>query len=293
MEKLKKIGKVLLFPHISLVMVLLPISVCALVYSMLYLSESSLVSIASYVLSAYTLTVWCLRVPSLILFFKTLKRENKLISRWFSDIHWKAKMTLYFSFVWNMAYAVFQLVLGVYHSTFWYFSLGIYYLILAVMRFFLAEHTRKYTPGEKMRSEFKKYRFCGISLLMLNVALSLIIFFMVYWSRSFSHHPITAIAMAAYTFTAFTFAIINILKYRKYNSPLLSAAKAVSLAGASVSMLTLESTMLTAFGSLETDAFTNKIMLACTGAVVSVFIITMAIYMIVRSNKALKKREEE
>ena len=111
---------------------------------------------------------------------------------------------------------------------------------------------------------------------------------MVYWNRTFEHHEITTITLAAYTFTTFTFAIINTVKYRKYNSPVLSAGKAVSLAAGAVSMLTLESTMLTTFNDGSMDLPSRKIMLGCTGAAVSVFIIVMAIYMIVQSNKKLK-----
>ena len=142
-----------------------------------------------------------------------------------------------------------------------------------------------------MREELIRYRLCGWVFLAMNLALTLIIFFMVYWNRTFTHHMITAIALAAYTFTAFTMAIINIVKYRKYNSPVYSASKAISLASACVSMLTLEATMLTTFGDGSMDAITRKIFLGCTGGVISVFIIVMAVYMIVQSSKKLKELE--
>ena len=69
----KKIGKALLFPHIAILIILIPISVVFLVYSMVFLGTKSVAAIISYVLSFYTLTVWVLKVPSLIQFFKTLK----------------------------------------------------------------------------------------------------------------------------------------------------------------------------------------------------------------------------
>ena len=94
--------------------------------------------------------------------------------------------------------------------------------------------------------------------------------------------------MAAYTFTAFTLAIINVVKYSKYNSPVFSASKAISLAAACVSMLTLESTMLTTFNDGTMDILSRKIMLGASGGVVSVFIVAMAIYMIVQSSKKIK-----
>ena len=112
---------------------------------------------------------------------------------------------------------------------------------------------------------------------------------MVYWNRTFRHHEITTIALAAYTFTAFTVAIINIIKYRKYNSPVYTASKSISLTAAGVSILTLEATMLTTFGDGNMSNLTRKIMLGCTGGVVSVFIIIMAIFMIAQSGKKLKE----
>ena len=104
---------------------------------------------------------------------------------------------------------------------------------------------------------------------------------------------ITAIAMAAYTFTAFTVAIVNVVRYRKYNSPIYSASKAISLAAALVSMLTLESTMLTTFGDGTMTATAQKWMLGATGGTISVLIVATAIYMIAVGTKKLKELKTE
>ena len=288
----KKCGKTLLFPHIAIMIVLIPISTVFLVYSMVFLGTESPVAIVSYVLAAYTLTVWCFKIPHLIRFFKTFKNENKYAKIWLDDTRLRMNVSLYGTLLWNTAYAVLQLGLGFWHRTFWFYSLAGYYIALAVMRFSLVRHTRRHKPGEKMREELIRYRACGIIFLVMNLALSLIIFFMVYWNRTFIHHEITTIAMAAYTFTSLTKAIINVFKYRKYNSPVYSASKAISLAAACVSMLTLESTMLTTFGDGTMDLTSRKIMLAASGGVISVIIIFMAIYMIVQSNKKLKELKQ-
>ncbi len=146
-----------------------------------------------------------------------------------------------------------------------------------------------------MLDEFIKYRACGIVFLVMNLALALIIFFMVYWNRTFNHHEITTIVLAVYTFTSLTLAIINTVKYRKYNSPVYSASKAISLASACVSMLTLESTMLTTFDDGTMSLTGRRVLLGLSGGVVSVFIISMAIYMIIQANKKIKllRIEEE
>ena len=290
---LKKLGKALLFPHIAIMIILIPIATVLLVGSMVFIGTESVIAYISYVLAAYTLTVWCFKIPYLIKFFKTFKDENKYARRWQDDTRLRVNVSLYGSLTWNAFYGLFQLWLGFYHHTFWFYSLGAYYICLGVMRFFLVRHTTKYAPGERMISELKKYRACGIVFLVMNLALALIIFFMVYWNRTFQHHMITAIAMAAYTFTALTTAIINVIKYRKYNSPVFSASKAISLAAALVSMLTLESTMLTTFGDGTMTAIERKWMLGATGGVVSLLIVAAAIYMIVVGTKKLKELKTE
>lgn len=268
---------------------LVPVATALLVVSMVFVGTESAIAYVSYVLAAYTLTVWCMKIPDVIRFFKRFKMENKYAQKWLNDTRLRVNVSLYGSFAWNALYGVFQLWLGIYHHTFWFSSLGAYYICLGVMRFFLVRHTQKYAPGERMRTELIKYRACGWVFLVMNLALALIIFFMIYWNRTFRHHMITAIAMAAYTFTSFSMAIVNVVKYKKYNSPVFSASKAISFAAACVSMLTLTSTMLTTFSDGTMDVLTQKMMLGSVGIAVSGVVVTMAIYMIVQSTKKLKK----
>ena len=289
----KKIGKALLFPHIAVMILLIPVATVLLVVSMAIIGTESVIAYISYVIAAYTLTVWCVKIPNAIAFFKKFKEENKYARKWQEDARLRINVSLYGSLIWNALFGVFQLWLGFYHRTFWFYSLGAYYICLGVMRFFLLLHTRKYTPGEKMQSELLKYRACGWIFLIMNLALSVIVTFMVYWNRTFLHDMITAIAMAAYTFTAFTLAIINVVKYKKYNSPVYSASKIISFAAALVSMLTLESTLLTTFSDGTMTASEQKWMLGATGGVISVVIVATAIYMIYNGTKKLKGLNSE
>lgn len=285
---LKKMGKHILFPHLAIMLVLIPVATVFLVYSMIFVGIESIAAYISYVLAFYTLTIWCVRIPKLIRFFKIFKDENKYARLWQDDTRLRINVSLYGSLMLNTAYAVLQLGLGFYHASFWYYSMAGYYISLAIMRFFLVQHTSRHKPGEKMQEELIKYRNCGIIFFVMNLTLSIMIFFMVYWNRTFRHHEITTIAMATYTFTSFALAIKNVIKYRKYNSPVFSASKAISLAAACVSMLTLESTMLTTFDDGTFDILGRQIMLGASGGVISVFIVVMAICMIVQGNKRLK-----
>ena len=284
----KKIGKTLLYPHLAIMIILVPISTVFLVYSMVFCGTKSVIAIISYVLAVYTLSVWCIKIPCLIRYFQWFKAENKYARKWQDDTRLRVKVSLYGTLFYNTAYALLHLGMGFWHNSFWFYSLAEYYILLAIMRFFLVRHTSRYKPCEQLLVEFIKYRTCGIVFLIMNFSLALIIFFMVYWNRTFNHHEVTSIILATYTFISLTLAIINTVKYRKYNSPVYSASKAISLASACVSMLILESTMLTTFGDEKMTLTQRRALLGISGAVISAFIITMAIYMIVKGTKNIK-----
>lgn len=289
----KKIGKVLLFPHIAILFLLLVLAIPLMLHGMLILGNEYPLTIASYVLAFYTLTIWCVRVPTIIRFVKTFKGKNKYMKRWLTDVRLRINVTLSGNVIWNGAYAALQLGLGVYHNSAWFYSLALYYASLAVMRFFLFRYTLRHNPGAKMREEWHRYRICGWIFLVLNMALTVMIFYMVARNRIVKHHEITTIAMAAYTFTSLTMAILNVIKYRKYNSPAVSASKAISLTSACVSMLTLEGTMLATFSSADMTVQTRQLFLGLSGMAISAFILVMAIYLIVHGNKQIKNMENQ
>jgi len=247
----KKFGLSLLYPHIAVIICLLPISITFLILSLIFLSTESMLAILSYMLAFYVLLVICFRIPRIVKFFKTFKKENKFMNKWFSDERLRINVSLYSSLIWNVAFAIFQLCLGFYHNSFWFYSMFAYYIMLGVIRFILLKHTKKFKANEQEKAELKNYIISGWLLLFMNLSLALIVFFMVYWNRTFYHHMITTIALAAYTFVTFTFAIVNLIKYKKYKSPVYSAAKTISLIAGAVSILTLETKMLTTFVANE------------------------------------------
>ena len=289
-EKLKRIGKALLYPHMAMMIVLVVVSAVTVPLAMVYLGTESVISVITYVISAYTLTVWCFRIPEVITLFKRVKAENKYVRKWLSDERLRLNVSLNASFVLNVIYAIFQLGLGIFHSSFWFYSMACYYFSLALMRLYLVKYTGK-KREKNMVTELYKYRLCGWVFLVMNLAITLMVFFMVYFGRTFVHHEITTIALAAYTFTSFTKAIITSVKYRRYDSPVYSAAKNIGIAAACVSMLTLESTMLTTFGGAD-DPMMRKILLSTSGGAISSFIIAMAIYMIYTSTSKIRKIKE-
>lgn len=288
---IKKALKSVLFPNIYFSVLILPLAAAALVYSMLSLEENNPIRIASYVAAFYTLLIWCLKMPEIILFFKNIKQKNKYLIAWSNDPRLRINITLCANVAFNGAYAVLQLGTGIYHHSAWFYSLAVYYASLAVMRFFIVRHTLHHKTGENIIGELKRSKMCGRILLIMNFGISVMIFYMVRQNRVVHHSEITTIALATYTFTALAVAVVNSIKYRKYNSPAMSAAKTISFVSACVSMLTLENTMLNTFDKNGMTPQTRKLFLAIGGSVISVLIIVTAIYMICQSGKKINTME--
>ena len=72
----EKMGLSLLYPHIAVIICLLPISVAFLVFSLMYLGTESILAILSYLLAFYVLLVK--RLLRVIPFETREKRHSKM-----------------------------------------------------------------------------------------------------------------------------------------------------------------------------------------------------------------------
>lgn len=104
--------------------------------------------------------------------------------------------------------------------------------------------------------------------------------------------PVFLIYLAAiYAFSKIFVAVKNVMKFRKCGSPVLSAAKIISLIAAMISILTLETAIISRFGNMENPVFYQG-MIGTVGGAVCVFVLITAICMIVRANKQLKETNQ-
>ena len=291
MNRGRKMLRKLLFPHPALVVLIAAAAAAALTWAFSDGAEGSPGVYGAYTLSAYGLVLVCVRVPALVRGVRRLMREEPRIRRCMDDAGLRTRLTLLPSVAANGGYALLQLGLGILNRSVWYYALSAYYGLLLLMRCALLLEMGRGRPGENLHGEYRIFLGCGVALAVMNTALAVIVSYMVGQNRGFTHHPITTIAMAAYTFYTLTMAVINLVRCRRYNSPVLSAAKAVSLAAALVSMLSLETAMLNAFGSGDDAAF-RRVMLAATGGTVCLAVLAMGLYMMARAAKELRRMKK-
>lgn len=292
MEKLKAILKKLLYPAIWIQLLLAAVSSAALAYIFVNGMEENPLSAFAYVLSAYTLTVItisCIQVfPARFKKAKQKIYENKYGNRYITDAAFRIHISLYFSLAVNLLYAASNLISYHHNRSVWFIILTAYYSILALMRFLLVRYVNKVEIGKQLITEFKCARLCAFILLTLNLILTGAVLMILYQSKGFVYPGVMIYVMALYTFYVTINSTVSIFKHRKYNSPIMSTAKIISLAAALVSMLSLETAMLTAFAA-ENTTETNRTMVALTGAGVSVIIITLSVFMIVKTTKSIKQ----
>lgn len=296
MKKWKTIAKKFLFPPARIMMITAIVSAAALAAVFMKGWETSLIAYIVYPIAFYAVMVICiacfLTFPG---YYKNIKQKiysNSWGHRYMTDVVFKTHMSLYRSLIINLLYVAANTFWAVWYHTVWFGIFAIYYSILAVMRFLLLRYVNRNEIGKKRFEELKRSRMCSIILLLIDFVLCGAVLMILHQNRGFEYHGVLIYVMALYTFYITTMAIVNLIKYRKYNSPIMSMTKVINFAAALVSMLSLETAMFAQFGA-ETSLEVQQIMVMATGAGVSVVVVAMAIYMIVKANNEIEEIRRE
>ena len=288
----KKIGKKLLFPPVWLMVLLAIVSAVALIFVFIKGMEQSIPAYIVYVLAFYTLsvvTVFCVMV--LPRQYSTIKQKvyaNPLGNRYMTDRVFRINVSLSVSFVINMLYVGINLWSWQMLKSYWFMVLAVYYVIMAVMRYLLVRYVRIQKIGTNILGEWKRSRICAYILLLINLSLSGAVLMILYQSKGYDYPGVLIYVMALYTFYSTIHAIVDIVRYRKLGSPILSTAKIVSLSGALVSMLNLETAMFAQFGA-DMSMENQRIFIILTGAGVSITVVTLSVILIVNANKEIRR----
>ncbi len=290
-ERWKRIGLALLYPPLWLMIVLTPIAGGATVAMFVYNLSEHPIAVAAYVPAAYCLTAWtafCIcRLPGYLHAAKARVNAHPVGHRYLTNVVFKTRVSLYTSLIFNLFYVCFKVGMGIFYQTAWFYIFAAYYAIMAVMRFLLLRYELRHTLGADPVAESKRVRLCAIVLLSVNVILSGAVLMMTTVGRGFTYPGMLIYVMAAYTFYNTIMAIVNAVRYRKYQSPVLSMAKVIGVASALFSMLALESAMFAEFGSNEGPEF-ERTMIMATGAGIAIIVVVLSARMIVHTTRALQ-----
>lgn len=251
MERLLRITNKLLRPRLVLLAPLAVISAAALAAVFTLGLEDTAMAYASYVLSAYSLTAVTLRLITDARRWHSRALENRHVRQYRTDLDFRLRLRLTVSFGVNLCYSVYKAALGLLLGSVWFGAMAAYYLVLSAARFLLLRGGMG-----SLLAGYKKRRFCGLLLAVMTVPIAVIGAVSVYTGGATEYPGHLIFAAAAYTFYSLTMAIVNICRFRGAGSPVYSAANALALMTALVSLFFLQGAMFLAFGngsSMERD----------------------------------------
>ena len=179
------------------------------------------------------------------------------------------------SFIINAAYAVGNCAVGFVSHSWWFITVGAYYTVLAAARFSVLKIGSK--PGER-DVEFFARRITGVLLVALSFCLIGVNILAAVRERGTVLHEIIMIAVAVYTFTKITLAVIGMAKARCASGPVVSTLRNIALADAVVSVYTLQRSMLVSFPGMNPAEI--RLMNILTGTAVWLVVLFLGINLI-------------
>lgn len=291
MKRVKHILLHLLRPGAIWTVFLTMLATLLLTYIFVSGGQETLFAYISYAICTYALMVLMIGFPDIINKAKALISRNKYGARYISDSTLRARISLYQGLFVNLLFAAFYFLTSLLYASVWFGAVALYYIILSVIRFILLRSVRKTSSpkhqGKLFTYELRTYRFCGYLMFVLNIGMAGMIFQMIWQNKGYQYPGLIIYASAVYAFYCLITAIINMIKFRRMDNPVLSAAKMLGFAGALMSILALQTAMISQFA--PGDNSFRQIMNTATGGGVCLIVFCMAIFMVVRANRELKK----
>ncbi len=178
----------------------------------------------------------------------------------------------YTSLLINFLYATGNCIFGFLTHSWWFITVGAYYAILAITRFSVL-HIKRNTDTEV----FVK-RVTGVLLVVLSFCIIGVNILSILQDRGTEFHEIIMIAIATYTFTKITIAIIGMAKGKHTASSVIKTLRNISLADACVSIYTMQRSMLVTFPGMTSEEI--QLFNILTGSAVWIIVLLLGINLI-------------
>lgn len=188
----------------------------------------------------------------------------------------------FISLVINITYGLGNSLVGFVTYSWWFLTVSAYYIILSIMRFALVMSEKRSKTENTENGVFVK-RFSGAMLLCMSVVLVGTVLLTVKNDIGIKYHEIIMITIATYTFTKLVFAIINLCKSKNFSSPIIKALRNISVADATVSIFSLQRSMLTSFAGMKIEDI--RIFNILTGSAVCFVVLILGINLLRKEKK--------
>ena len=295
MKYARMIFKKLLHPPKEIIYILLPVMFIALVFIFVTGKTKSMLAYSAYAMSAYFLIILLTTVPKLIGWVKPFIMNSRPIKKVLSttignryryDENFRSSINIYQGMTINFVYVLFCIVSGIRYLSVWFVSVAVYYLLLGILRAYLAFCYRR-REAYSICYEYNCYRRTAWLLFLLNVPMGGMIILMVQTNSGFFYPGYVIYLSALYAFYTMVLSVINLVKFRKQGSPIFSAAKVLNFVSSMMSILGLQTAMISRFSTDGEDY--RKLMNTITGGCVYGIVVLLAVYMLIHATTIRKK----
>lgn len=201
-----------------------------------------------------------------------------------SNYELRSYLSSSFSFIINIVFLTYNLILGVFYNFIWNWSISIYYALLIVLRAIIIFKEKSFTNTNNVNINTKRlklFKFICWCLILMDLSLIVPIILMVLSQREVNIGMIPAIAIATYTTYKITLAIINYSKKISKQNTSIRVLRLITLKDAIVSVLTLQNTLVMVFG----DANSMVALTDLTSFFMLFAMIAITIIIIIKSHK--------
>ena len=175
----------------------------------------------------------------------------------------------------NLAYALWNVWLGTSEKSWWFVTIGAYYITLTLMRSVALTFWKVGRKDSRLLIKFTGIALVATSLPLLGIAI--IAYVRDVGSR---FHEIIMISIALYSFSKITLAIISLVKAKKHSSCAELSLRHISFADAVVSIASLQRSMLVSFGEMPMSQI--RIFNTATSSAAAVLVFLLGILLIRR-----------
>lgn len=293
MNSAKMILKKLIYPPKWVLFTIVPISFATLIFIFAAEKTESMLARFVYGMSAYFLSVLIAAISALAKKIKLSMSNSRALKaivksnfggKYLNDLAFRGGFSIYQGVAVNFLYVIFRIGAGIRYHSVWFISMAAYYLVLGGLRANLVYHYKKHEKNVEIRC----YRQTAWLLFLLNIPMGGMIVLMVRTNSGFSYPGYIIYLSAIYTFYAMIISVINLVKFRRLGSPILSAAKVLNFVSAMMSVLGLQTAMISRFS--ENGENYREMMNAVTGAFVWEIVIVIVVYMLFYSKKMMRKK---
>ncbi|MDE7306442.1 MAG: cation transporter [Clostridia bacterium] len=211
-----------------------------------------------------------------------------------NDGAYRATVAFVISFAVSVIYALYNGIYGILFYSAWFGALALYYIILSVLRGGVVFASRRVLKNTALTQEqrqikaIKMHLVSGVMIMLLIIALLSAVTLMVIQGEGFKHTGLLIFVAAIYTFYKIIYSIINFVRNKRTEDFVLRTMRNIGLADALVSVLALQTAMLSAFNTGADVRWAN----AATGGAVCLLIFALGLFMIITSALRLKKTKE-